>query len=528
MKKAVLMAAVFLLMLVSSASATLTVTVSQFGADSGSVMQGEPFTVTVSGLTGTGSVTLTTLQNSSVFSSSENSTKTYSEGTTTVSWTTIVANQKLSAQTISAVSAVPYSDSGTSSSFDIKLPPSIVTSMTPTSFSNPSGSNTIQMNIQNWGETTAQNVVVTLSLPSGASSGTTMQSISTISGGEGGSGESAGITWTVTFSGVGTSSITITTSPSNADSKTDTIPITVSGSANPESPGSGSPGGWGGGPAEKKDSRRPALVPGVGLRNNLKLQAAIEKVLAKGKLDQDAFQNLIRLSQSISSNISLARSIRAFNGTTTLTSSFTHSGKDKIKGFIIYEKVPKNFSSNAANITVTALGAAGYETVETDPEYAFSYLELSPGQMVNVTYSIKKEVNTSLIDQFQTEVYAEGIEPSAPPGQPSGPTGPSFVRICTPGERRCSGMNLQQCSNAGDDWVTLQTCSIGCEDKSCVGEGPSWGVLIADWGWLVIILTATVIAGTAVALRRREKRKPFTMQVKKKPDLPSASACFPG
>ncbi|MCX6814154.1 MAG: hypothetical protein NTY20_00670, partial [Candidatus Aenigmarchaeota archaeon] len=158
-KDIILFAAVFCsITLISSASAALTVSVSQFGADSGSVMKGVPFTVTVSGLEGSGSVTLTTLQNSSVFSSSENSTKTYSEGTTSVSWTTVIADQKFSAQTISAVSAVPYSDSGTSSAFDIKLPPSIITSVTPTSYSNPTGSQTIQMTIQNWGETTAQSV----------------------------------------------------------------------------------------------------------------------------------------------------------------------------------------------------------------------------------------------------------------------------------------------------------------------------------------------------------------------------------
>ncbi len=514
-KDIILFAAVFCsITLISSASAALTVSIEQFGADSGSVMQGKSFTVTVSGLTGSGSVTLTTLQNSSVFSSSENSTKTYSEGTTSVSWTTVVANQKLSAQTISAVSVVPYSDSGTSSAFDIKLPPSIITSVTPSSYSNPSGSKTIQMNIQNWGETTAQNVAVNLTLPSGVSltSGSATQSISTISGGEGGSGESVGISWTVSFSGASTSSITITTSPSNADSKTDTIPITVTGGTSPPSE---SPGGSGGGsstvtPTAKNESRRPVLIPGVGLRSNLKLQTAIEKVLAKGKMDQESFQNLIRLSQSITSNITATRNIRVFNGTTTLTSSFRHSGKEKIKNFIIYEKVPKTFASNAANITVTALGASGYQTVETDPEYAFIYSELSPGQTVNITYFIKKEVNTTLIDQFQTEVYAESVETAAAP--PEGPAGPGFVKICNPGERRCSGMDLQQCSNAGDNWVTLQTCSIGCEDKRCTGEGPSFGVIIADWGWLIIVVTGIVIAGGAVLLRKRKRMKPFTMQ----------------
>ena len=517
MRNMILFAAVLCsITLISSASATLTVSVDQFGADSGSVMKSLPLTVTVSGLTGSGSVTLTTLQNSSVFTSSENSTKTYSDGTTSVSWTSVIANEKLSAQTISAVSAVPYSDSGTSSAFDIKLPPSIVTSVTPSSFSNPTGSQTIQMTVQNWGETTAQTVAVGFSLPSGASltSGSAIQTISSIAGGEGGSGESVGISWTVSFSGVSTSSITITTSPSNADSETDTIPITVTSSGNPPAGGS-SPGGGGPGyattPTEKNASSRPVLVPGVGLRNNLKLQAALEKIMNKGKMSQEAFQNMLRLSQSITSNITATRSIRVFNGSSTVTNTYRHSGQNRASNFIVYEKIPKAFTSNAVNITVTALGASGYQIVEADPEYVFNYATLSPGQEVSISYSVRKEVNTSLIDQFQTELYAEGYEAGAASGTET-PTGTGFVMICNPGERRCAGMNLQLCAPLGDNWITLQTCQTGCQDYACVGESPSIWVMLADWGWLIIIAVAAVVAGAIFLLvKKKKKQKPFTM-----------------
>ncbi|MEM5812406.1 MAG: hypothetical protein QW286_01690, partial [Candidatus Aenigmatarchaeota archaeon] len=48
--------------------------------------------------------------------------------------------------------------------------------------------------------------------------------------------------------------------------------------------------------------------------------------------------------------------------------------------------------------------------------------------------------------------------------------------------------------------------------NKCVGEGPSFGVLISDWGWVIIIMTAAVIAGVVVVLRKRKRMKPFTMQ----------------
>jgi len=88
-------------------------------------MKGKPFTVTVSGLSYFGTVTLLL---PSGFSSSEGLTKSFSSGTSTVSWTTIVANQKLSAQTISATITVPGSPStATSNSFDVLLLPTTIT-----------------------------------------------------------------------------------------------------------------------------------------------------------------------------------------------------------------------------------------------------------------------------------------------------------------------------------------------------------------------------------------------------------------
>jgi PGF-pre-PGF domain-containing protein len=104
------------------------------------------------------------------------------------------------------------------------------------------------MNIQNYGETTAKDVVVTINLPSGLSlsSGTATQTISTISGGTGGSGENVGISWTVSADSATTSSITITVTPSNADAKTETISVTVTGGTTTTTPGGGGSSGGGG------------------------------------------------------------------------------------------------------------------------------------------------------------------------------------------------------------------------------------------------------------------------------------------
>lgn len=219
------------ILLVLPAVHAASVSISQAGADPNTVMKGTSFTVTVSGLSDSGSVSLVL---PSGFSTDENTTKTFGGGTTSVSWTTVVANQKLSAQTISAsISTTGSPETVTTSSFDVILPPSIVTSVSPSAISNPSAgsSHTINLNIQNYGETVAKDVVVALSLPSGFSlySGQSTQTISTISGGVGGSGESVGISWTITAGSPSTSTISIAATPSNAGSKTDTISVSVAG-----------------------------------------------------------------------------------------------------------------------------------------------------------------------------------------------------------------------------------------------------------------------------------------------------------
>jgi PGF-pre-PGF domain-containing protein len=249
-----------------------SISISQAGADSNTVMKGASFTVTVSDLSGTGSATLTLPTG---FSTEENTTKTFGGSTTTVSWTTVVANQKLSAQTISAsITTTGSPETATSSSFDVILPPSIVTTVSPSSMAASSGSSyTINLNIQNNGETTAKDVAVTLSLPSGFSltSGSSTQTISTISGGTGGGGETVGISWIVTASSPSSSTITITISPSNADSKTDTITVTAA-STTTTTPGSSNNGGsvYGGTTTQSK-SRHNYTEMNAGVVHKIKI-----------------------------------------------------------------------------------------------------------------------------------------------------------------------------------------------------------------------------------------------------------------
>lgn len=210
-----------------------SITVSQAGADPGTVMKGEYFTVTVSDLSSSGSVALSL---PSGFSTSESVSKSYGEGTTSVTWTTIIADQKLTGQVIRATITVAGSPTVVeSSSFDVVLPPSFVASSSPSSISvsNLQGIYyaNITFNVQNWGETVAKDVVATISYPSGMSlvSGyDAIQSIGTIGGGPGGTGESKGTSWKLSAGSAVSGNIYITLTSSNADSSIITIPVSLS------------------------------------------------------------------------------------------------------------------------------------------------------------------------------------------------------------------------------------------------------------------------------------------------------------
>jgi len=201
---------------------------SQPGADPGTVMKGISFTVTVSGLSGSGIVTLNL---PSGFSVDESLSKSYSTGTTSVSWTTVKAEQKLSAQKLSAtITTQSTSETVYTDVFDVILPPSLDATLSPSSISLIAGSYvTLSVNVKNWGETTARSVIVTISLPSScslASGYSSSVSLGDIAGGEAGSGEAKATSFRFTCSASGSGSITVTSSNANSVVKSFSISVT--------------------------------------------------------------------------------------------------------------------------------------------------------------------------------------------------------------------------------------------------------------------------------------------------------------
>lgn len=262
--KFVFMTLFLLIILPSLVSAAVTVSITQSGADPSSVIAEKTFTVTASGWSGDCSSAYLDLSGCGVCSISENQTKTISGSS--VSWTTLTAS-KASSQTIAAsISGTCTPDSG-SVSFDVKTPPSLSATVSPTSTSVQRGSTfSLSINIQNSGETTAKFGSITIS-PSdfSVSSGCSPSDIT--------GGGSSGVSCTIAASNsatLGANTLSILISPSNADSVTKTVPVTVSSATtttSPSGPGGGNDGGGGGASGnqttEKKKSQTwTKITPG--------------------------------------------------------------------------------------------------------------------------------------------------------------------------------------------------------------------------------------------------------------------------
>lgn len=490
------------LLLVPNVQAAMSVSYSQAGADSGTVMKGKTFTVSASDWSGSCNSAYLDFSQCPVCSITEESQTKSITGQSSVTWTTVTTTNTASAQRITVtVSGGCSGESGDTSSFDVVLPPVItINSYSPSSYSDPTGSSTINLNFRNSGETVAKDVGITLSLPSGVTTtDDESQTESTID-----PDENWGTSWTVSFGSISSSTdIYIYITPSNADSKTVTIPISITppGQQPPGEDG----GGTMGGPSEeaKNASRRPELVPGVGLRNNTKLQAALEKVLAKGKLSENAINNLIRLSNSIASDVEVTRDFKAEGGESELSMRMRYRGQRRVQNFIVHDKIPKTFASTSDNVTVTAAGAK-VEIVEKDPEYVFLYTGIDPDQEIVITYSVDEEVAASVINETETSVYGESYE-GLPPGE-----------VCIAGEKRCEGNDLQECNEDRTGWTTLETCEYGCDPAKLTCKAtPKEEITpimidLENVMWIVaaIVIIIVVVLG-GIFIKKRKKKSVF-------------------
>lgn len=330
----------------------------------------------------------------------------------------------------------------------------------------------VQLNVKNNGDTNSEGAAASISYPSG------YDGPSAINLKEAGQdsgvirdGKTVYTSFDFDANNPTSGTLNITVNAANSQEE-DTVSIELSYSP---TEGVGGDGGVPGGiPGKIKNAtRKPKLVPGVGLRNNTKLQGAIQKVLGKGKLSQKAINNLLRLSKSIISDLSFRRDFKIEDGKTKLTGKMKYKGKKKAKNLIIYDIIPKTFAKHSDEITL--ITDAQVEVVEPDPSYLLKYPEVSPGEELRWTYETSGEKDASLINETQTEVYTESLEELKCPICPE----------CLEWSECINGTKTRTCYKCSAE--TNYTCEAWEEERLC---GPS---LLPVFVFLLIIIALPLV-----------------------------------
>ena len=467
----------------------------QFTDGTSSANAGGSFTTTVrvTNTTGSGSGSGTVMLsiNTDYFNTTDSLSKTCSFGggsTCDVSWTLTTPRSHY---------GLGYTATGTFGSDNTgSISHGTVTISTPTilsvSFTDDDADNSL---------TGSQAVTLTLTMQNIGSSNATAVTTLSLSGLERSSGNqtyndtiqpsaSTTHTWVVTNQNTA-SSPSATINITGSDPKASTITFTYSGGGSSDTGGTtGGGGGGGAGTSDKTKTKKHELVPGKGITNNTKLSDSIAKVLAKDTLSEQAKENLLTLSASIAQNTEVDRSLNSSGGKTTVTTKVKYKGEDT-KNLMVYDKVPKAFASNHANITITATGAV-LKIVEEDPEYLFIYPDVLKGQELSINYKVSSDLNTSILDDFVApEFYAESI----------GKATITEAAACTAGEKKCTANDLQVCGSDGE-WTT-ETCTYGCEAGACK-QSLSIATAADYTVYIIVIAVIIIVAGVVVLIKRKK------------------------
>ncbi|MGC9310170.1 MAG: CARDB domain-containing protein [Candidatus Aenigmatarchaeota archaeon] len=435
----------------SALAATMTIT--QSGADGGTVMKSQFFTITVSGLSGSGTANL--IDTPSGFSSEEGTSKSFSEGTTSVSWTTTKISQLQNNIMLKASISIAGSPSTAESDiFDVVLPPALSLSVSPSTVTVDKDSTyTVTLTVQNSGGTSANSVSLSVSGTGMSASCPTITSVS--------AGGSSSATCTVTASEAGTISTTFTATPSNCESKTDTISVTVEEDrGDGGNPGSNSPGGGTATGSVGSSSFWSVTYPVT----DEQFAAGYSKALRAG----------YRLKVAVGGEYHYVGLISTTANTATI-----------------------NVSSTSQQATLSSGEERMFEITGDNYYDLLVRLESVGNGTANVT-----------VVQVNTEIPL-GVQEPAAEETGEGPFAPTETDSCIDGAIICESGELRECING--EWRTVQLCEYGCNaNRSSCKVAPDMETEETKNNIRIFLLSLLVILAVSayilVVLKKRSPR----------------------
>lgn len=249
-------------------------------------------------------------------------------------------------------------------------------------------------------------------------------------------------------------------------------------------------------PGNTEATHRPTLVPGMGLMEHTRLTTALENAFGTGNMTLDTINDMMRISESISSQISMERNIEVGTGKSNMHTSLRYNGNKKLTNFVVYDIVPKSFALSAEDITVTAPGAR-VEIVEDDPEFAIIFESLSPGDTIDIDYEINSEIDADIVSTFTAEVYATGFEEDMMCAQVMTPAKDSVAGDCVVYPTPC---------DVPDGWDVVGSCPFESSATDNISDGPAGPAESNIYKYLMIMSLLGIVSMVVVLRKNRQKK----------------------
>lgn len=82
---------------------------------------------------------------------------------------------------------------------------------------------------------------------------------------------------------------------------------------------------------------------------------------------------------------------------------------------------------------------------------------------------------------------------------------PAPEKLCSPGNRKCSGKEVLECNSTGTGWKTIKECKESCENGQCVQppeeeKGKERGI---SWYWYLVLIPIIVLPIVFILLRKK-------------------------
>ncbi|MBI2085010.1 MAG: hypothetical protein HYT71_00685 [Candidatus Aenigmarchaeota archaeon] len=145
------------------------------------------------------------------------------------------------------------------------------------------------------------------------------------------------------------------------------------------------------------------------------LQTGLRIALGK-ELSAEIKAAVSATTEKIQKNVASNRSIDidTVNSRSSVSLKIKYNGTEQVNNFLVKDVIPKSFADSSSKITVSAPGAV-VNVTKADPEYIFTYKNITPGEEKTISYSVNERAFTVSGEYSAPVILAESTQVYVPP-----------------------------------------------------------------------------------------------------------------